>query len=170
MTTIIAVETKSGVIMGCDSQMTGGGKVTLAEGKIVRNGDFVVSVCGRARAIQQIRYADLPSPAPGEDLDRFMATTFVTAVQKVFADAGLREGENEVLVAYKGRVFHFHADMTVLRDASGIYTSGSGGVWARAYLSGLDKITAKGVETALRVAAKNDPYSAEPFHVIELTR
>lgn len=170
MTTIIAVETKNGVIMGCDSQMTGSGKSTLAEGKILRNGDYAISVCGRARAIQQFRYADLPVPTAGEDVDRFMATTFVEALQGVFADAGLVEGENEILVAYKGRVYHFHADLTMLRDASGIYTSGSGGNWARAYLSGLDEITAKGVESALKVAAKNDPFSAGPFHVIELTR
>lgn len=171
MTTIIAVETKNGVIMGSDSQMTGGGaKTSLADGKVFRNGGYAIAVCGRARAIQAFKYAELPELLPGEDLDRFMSTSFVNAVAEVYESAGLEPDSGEILVAYKGRVFHYRADMTVLRDATGIYTTGSGGDWARAYLTGLDKITVRGVESALKVAAKNDAFSSGPFHIIELTR
>lgn len=171
MTTIIAVETKNGVIMGSDSQMTGGSaKTSLADGKIFRNGGYTIAVCGLARAIQAFKYADLPEITSGEDLDRFMSTTFVDSVDSIYREAGLEPGSGEILVAYKGRVFHYRADMTVLRDAQGIYTTGSGGNWARAYLTGLDKITARGVESALEVAAKNDVFSSGPFHIIELTR
>jgi len=173
MTTIIAVETKKTVIVGTDTQSTSYKKSNYpeSEGKIVQNGPYVLASAGRARMNQELKYADLPEPPTDPALlERFMATDFIDTLKELTEKAGCQLGENVYIVVVGGRVFEYNVDFNLAKSSNGVYTIGSGSSWAEGYLAGLDKITVRDVESALKAAAKNDPYSSGPFRIIELTR
>jgi len=173
MTTIIAVETKKSIIVGSDTQSTSYKKshYPADEGKIVQNGHYVLATAGRARMNQELKYSDLPTPPanPGE-LDKFMATEFIDTLKELTEKAGCELGQNEYIVVVRGRVFQYNIDFNLAKGDNGVYTIGSGSPWAEGVLAGLDKITVRDVESALKAAAKNDPHSSGPFKIVQLTR
>ena len=162
MTTVIAVETPKGVILGSDSQVTSYGKEPMNGPKYFKNGGVVFALAGRARFIQELRYGRIP--AVRGDVDRYVHTKLVPFIRDLAEKTELKE-ENQFIVVVKDRVYKIDPDLTVSRSASRVYVIGSGTPWATAYLSTVSKVDESAVKKALEVAAKHDPYTSGPFHV-----
>lgn len=107
--------------------------------KVFRRGEpddpWVFGFCGSFRVGQLLRWSlELPTPE-GDDLDRFMVTTFVDAVRSCLKVGGGAHREHEVetpgdgafLVGYRGRLFGVLNDYQVAAARDGLMAMGCGG-------------------------------------------
>jgi len=190
MTTIIAVQGASWAVVGFDSQVTeeGGRSYTLGRGsaKVMKNGKYLLGAAGDVRAINILAYAFSPPSAgdlTGIRLDRFMTAKFVPALRSCFEDHGYAAKETKeqathgstVLAIVNGSIYEIGEDYAWVRDTTGIYSFGTGGDFALGamYARQGEDITAlsvadvqKLVRDSLHIAAKLDPGSGPPFHVV----
>jgi hypothetical protein len=92
MTTVVAVETDSGVIFSSDSRVTA---YTINDGwvdKVVVNGPVVFAAAGFLRTIQVLAYAKLTNPPETTDsvaLDRYVSLELVPSIVAAFKDSGV---------------------------------------------------------------------------------
>lgn len=190
MTTIIAVQGQSWAVVGFDSRVTeeSGRVYTLGRGssKVVKNGQYLLGAAGDVRAINILAYSFNPPKAgdlTGVRLDRFITSKFVPALRSCFEDHGyasreLREQAQHgsvVLAIVNGQIYEIDEDYAWVRDATGIYSFGSGGDYALGamYAMTKDSLADSGVETAkkvvrdaLQIAARLDVGSGSPFHIM----
>lgn len=190
MTTIVAVQGSAWAVVGFDSRVTeeAGRSYTLGRGsaKVMKNGQYLLGAAGDVRAINILAYAfDPPKAAElvGTRLDRFMTSKFVPALRACFEDHGYAARESKeqathgstVLAIVNGSIYEIGEDYAWVRDTTGIYSFGSGGDYALGamYAKHGDDIASlnvaevqKLVRDSLHIAAKLDPGSGPPFHVI----
>ena len=190
MTTIVAVQGSAWAVVGFDSRVTeeAGRSYTLGRGsaKVMKNGQYLLGAAGDVRAINILAYAfDPPKAAElvGIRLDRFMTSKFVPALRACFEDHGYAARESKeqathgstVLAIVNGSIYEIGEDYAWVRDTTGIYSFGSGGDYALGamYAKHGDDIASlnvaevqKLVRDSLHIAAKLDPGSGPPFHVI----
>ena len=190
MTTIIAVQGPSWAVVGFDSQVTeeGGRSYTLGRGsaKVMKNGKYMLGAAGDVRAINILAYAFSPPSAgdlTGIRLDRFITSKFVPALRSCFEDHGYAAKETKeqathgstVLAIVNGSIYEIGEDYAWVRDTTGIYSFGTGGDFALGAMyarQGEDITTLsstdvqKLVRESLAIAAKLDPGSGPPFHVM----
>lgn len=168
MTTIVAVENKGHVLIGCDSQVTAGNqKMTLEGGKIIRNGDYLIAVAGRLRMLQAMRHATLPTlGVDSTDIDAFVSLELGPAIAQVEMSVGCVPGESEYLFVVKGRIYSIYGDGTYTRNPSKHYSIGSGSPYALGALYSLrSEASRDDVERALQAAATHDIGTSAPFLV-----
>lgn len=163
MTTIIAVETPTGIIFGSDSQITSVGKEVLDGPKFFQHGDVIFGSAGRLRLVQELRYGKKVPRVKG-DPTKYVHQKLLPFIAEAMERADLK-WENELIVAVGGSAYKIGIDNTVMRSPDGVYIIGSGAAYASAYLSQFTEFTEERVLHALRVAAKHDPYTSAPFYV-----
>lgn len=190
MTTIIAVQGPSWAVVGFDSQVTeeGGRSYTLGRGsaKVMKNGKYLLGAAGDVRAINILAYAFTPPSAgdlTGIRLDRFITAKFVPALRACFEEHGYAARESKeqathgstVLAIVNGSIYEIGEDYAWVRDTTGIYSFGTGGDFALGAMharQGEDITTLSStdvqrlVRESLTIAAKLDPGSGPPFHVL----
>lgn len=193
MTTIVAVQGPSWAVVGFDSQVTEdpGRRYTMSRGssKVVKNGDYLLGAAGDVRAINILAHSFRPPPVGdllGVKLDRFMTSRFVPALRTHFEEQGyaaptkeskeIAEQGSKVLAVANGVIYVIGEDYSWVRDATGVYSFGSGGDYAAGALFALGAdlsvssssmmTTEKAVRKALAVAARLDPGTGNPFHVM----
>jgi ATP-dependent protease HslVU (ClpYQ) peptidase subunit len=191
VTTIVAVQGPSWAVVGFDSQVTeeGGRSYTLGRGssKVVKNGPYLLGAAGDVRAINILAYAftpPKPGPITGIRLDRFVTSKFVPALRECFEDHGYAAKETKeqaqhgstVLVIINGSIYEIGEDYAWVRDTTGIYSFGSGGDYALGamYASAGERIsdmnsldTQRLIRDSLHIAARLDPGSGPPFHIMQ---
>lgn len=193
MTTIVAVQGPSWSVVGFDSQVTEGEqrRYTMSRGssKVVKNGEYILGAAGDVRAINILAHSFRP-PAIGDlvgiKLDRFMTSKFVPALRKCFEEQGyaastketkeIAEQGSTVLAVANGVIYVIGEDYSWVRDTTGVYSFGSGGDFALGALFALGAdtpqssssmmTTEKLIRKALAVAARLDPGTGSPFHVV----
>lgn len=194
MTTIVAVQGAHWAVVGFDSRVTeeGGRAYTLGRGsaKVMKNGQYLLGAAGDVRAINILAYAFDPPKAldlVGIRLDKFMTSKFVPALRGCFEDHGYAAKETKeqaqhgsvVLVIVNGSIYEIGEDYAWVRDTTGIYSFGSGGDYALGamYATHGDTISElnlnqvqKLVRDSLHIAAKLDPGSGPPFHVMNQSK
>lgn len=165
MTTILMKETKKGVKIAYDSQVTTGSrKGALDFDKVFVNNDVIYGVAGAVRDANILRYANLPSIPDSEwDVDKWVTVQLIPAMMAILTDQHAAEyqnqqiySENHCLVAVRNRVYRISGNFGWVRNPDGIYAVGSGSdyalgaLWAGATL-----------ESALLVAAALDSYTGQ---------
>lgn len=189
MTTIVCVQGPKWAVVGYDSQVTeeDGRRYTMARGstKVARNGEFLLGAAGDVRAINILTHAFFPPQVGdlvGVRLDKYMTSKFIPSLRTCFEAQGYAaSGKDEqaqygsdVLAVVNGTVYVIGDDYSWVRDAAGVYALGTGGDYALGSLHsfGLPKLTTKvsaaqdAVRQSLQIAAKLDPGSGPPFHVV----
>lgn len=192
MTTIICVQGPTWAVVGYDSQVTeeDGRRYTMARGstKVAKNGDYLLGAAGDVRAINILTHAFVPPVADGMvgvKLDRFITNKFIPSLRACFEAQGYAaSGKDEqaqygsdVLVVVSGTIYVIGDDYSWVRDSAGVYALGTGGDYALGalYSRGIDKLASKittaqeAVRDSLQIAAKLDPGSGAPFHVVSQT-
>lgn len=167
MTTILAIETPDNVTIACDSMASGNDVIQLEQPKIFENHGVTYGVAGTVRILNELRYAELPSPEAGVDLDQWMTRTLTPALRQLIADMGEEkndDGEYElhILATTGGRVYEITGDLAWIRNTSGVYAAGSGGPFALGAIS-----AGSTIEQALEIAAKHDPYTGYALTAIQ---
>lgn len=194
MTTIVAVQGASWAVVGFDSRVTeeAGRAYTLGRGsaKVMKNGQYLLGAAGDVRAINILAYAFEPPRANdlvGIRLDRFMTSKFVPALRACFEDHGYAAKETKeqaqhgsvVLVIVNGSIYEIGEDYAWVRDTTGIYSFGSGGDYALGSMyathgDGISNLNInevqKLVRDSLHIAARLDPGSGPPFHVMHQSK
>ena len=141
MTAIAAIVSRSSgrVFMGGDSAITAGWDLTARpDGKVFRNGPYVIGVSGGLRGAQIVQYAfDVPPPAHPQGLAAFMSTVFVDRLRQAYKDAGYakkdaeREStEDNILVGVNGRLFTVWSHYGVEESATPYAAVGAGHAYA----------------------------------------
>jgi ATP-dependent protease HslVU (ClpYQ) peptidase subunit len=192
MTTIVCVQGPTWAVVGYDSQVTeeDGRRYTMARGstKVAKNGDYLLGAAGDVRAINILTHAFVPPIADGMvgvKLDRFITNKFIPSLRACFEAQGYAaSGKDEqaqygsdVLVVVSGTIYVIGDDYSWVRDSAGVYALGTGGDYALGalYSRGIDKLASKmttaqeAVRDSLQIAAKLDPGSGAPFHVVSQT-
>lgn len=187
MTTLVAVQGPRWVVMGADSRITEdfGRTYTLTKSgsKISKNRRYLLTAAGDVRVLNLLAYAFTPPDAHSfvdTRLDRFITKDFIPALRACFEkngygemrnqDTGAVETGTEVMAAVNGSVYVIGPDYSWVRDTTGLYGLGTGGQFAVGALhallpDGTDDVDAArdAVKRALRVGAKLDSNSADPF-------
>jgi ATP-dependent protease HslVU (ClpYQ) peptidase subunit len=170
MTTIIAVQGKSKVVFGADSQVTSGnGRVQRHNQmtKIAERGQYLIAGSGECAPCDIAQHLWKPPALKGNDWNdiyHFMIAKVVPSLKACFKEHEYkwdREDEEtkfNFLIAVGGQVFEIADDMSITLDSSGFYGVGSGSPYAIGALE-----AGATIENALKIAAKNDAYTSDPF-------
>lgn len=128
MTAIVGLVQDGAVHIGGDSAGIGGWSLTVrADLKVFENGPYIMGFTTSFRMGQLLRYS-LKTPDPDDDLERFMATTFVDCVRDCLKDGGWmkkdseREEGGEFLIGVRGRLFECGPDFQIA-EAMDRYTA-----------------------------------------------
>jgi len=174
MTTIIAVQGKSKVVFGADSQVTAGnGRVQRHKQmvKITQRGQYIIAGSGECAPCDIAQHIwKPPTPQKNDLLDiyHFMIAKVVPSLKACFKEQEYKwdkedeESKFNFLIALGGQVFEIADDMSITLDSTGFYGVGSGSPYAIGALE-----AGATVEQALEIAAKNDAYTSEPFLYFE---
>lgn len=176
MTCIVGLEHPGGVLIGGDSAAGHADFVIeRADRKVFAAGPYAIGFTTSYRMGQLLRYRfDPPIPTADDldDLDRFMATTFVDGVRQVFADGGFmkvsdsQEEGGEFLVGIAGRLYDIGGGFEIGRNACGYSAVGSGSsvAFGSLHTTGALEIAPKlRVEYALNAATDFSPLVTPPF-------
>lgn len=174
MTTIVATQTKDGVLFGADSQVTAPNGRKYSSGKMVkiseRNG-FIIAGSGEVAPCdiaQHIWIPPKPTATDKKDLYHFMISKVVPSLKQCFKDNDYKPtGDDDdtaflFLIAVCGEVFEIADDFSVIVDDVGLYGVGSGASYALGALH-----CGATVEYALGIAATLDAYTSSPFIYLE---
>lgn len=182
MTTIAAVQGENWVVVGYDSRVTEEQKIyTLPKdnGKLFKNGNYLLGVAGDMRAINLLSYVFKPPAVPptthGVRLDKFISNSFIPELKKCFEDASYsKDGDqdSQVMCIINGTIYEIGNDYSWARDETGVYAIGSGSDYALgAILATLETrkrtlATAKTlIRQALTIASKLDPSTSPPIYI-----
>lgn len=170
MTTVIAIEDRTGVKIAADSRVTSWHTNDGWVQKIVQNGPFTFAAAGYLRAIQVLEFAKLPQPpekASADALDRFVSLELVPAITAAFkeVDSDKDAKEGSVFIAIVGaRVYQIYgADGSWTRSSRGFYAIGSGGDYALGALE-----AGSTPEKAVQIASLYDPNTNDRVTVMEV--
>lgn len=176
MTCIVGIAHKGKIWMGGDSASVCGERIQReALPKVYRRGEYLIGGAGDARIGDLLHYAFKPPTLPKHNLDRFMATRFIPALQKCFEKfsyppADTENGdafEGNILIGARGHLYNVDGLFAVGRVAEGFDAIGTGAdlalgaLYASANLRPQERL-----EVALSAAA-NFCQSVRPPFVIE---
>lgn len=167
MTVIVGLARKGRVHIAGDSAGVSGLALTIrADPKVFTTGPYAMGFTSSFRMGQLLRYA-LKAPTPeGNDLPRFMVTTFIDSLRTCLKDGGWAQKNSEqeqagcFLVGVHGRLFIVDADYQVGEPADGYAAVGCGQDLA---LGALHATTTQGMKPKRRIAhalAAADHHSA----------
>lgn len=178
MTTVLAIETSTDVIMGSDSRTTRGGAIADGGTKIHRSGPVVYATAGDVRGIDVIKHTNLPDfhGRTREDAENYLVTemiptllTTLEANKALVVEDGKGNSEAEAIVAVGRHAFYLASNFALVSDSTGIYGVGSGSAYAKGVLHALAKEpdwNEEGkIRKALQIAAKLDAYTGGRLHV-----
>jgi ATP-dependent protease HslVU (ClpYQ) peptidase subunit len=138
MTCIVGLVSDGKIYMGGDSAGVSGWDLILrADGKVFKNGEFIMGFTTSFRMGQLLQYGFAP-PAriEGVEIHRFMVTTFVDSIRTCLKAGGFAKKENEIesggqfLVGYQGHLFEIDQDYQVGESADGFAAVGCGSGYA----------------------------------------
>jgi ATP-dependent protease HslVU (ClpYQ) peptidase subunit len=178
VTCIAGIVHRGRVYMGGDSASTCGDTIQCdLMPKVFRRGEFVIGTAGDARLGDLMRAAFVPPRVPTRNIDGFMATKFVKAVQKCFAvydypKSTENEGESYsgcMLVGVRGRLYMIDGNFSVSSSMDGFDSIGTGAMVALGAFHATSELKpAVRLNLALKAASRVAIGVSEPF-VIETT-
>lgn len=128
------VDSDKTVWIGGDSAGGFGDTLTVrTDSKVFRRGAFLFGFTSSFRMGQLLRYKlEIPTRSDGQDVEEYMATSFVDAVRQCLKDGGYarkdseRESAGTFLVGHSGRLFVIDADYQVGETRDGYDACGCG--------------------------------------------
>lgn len=174
MTCIVGVEHNGRVVIGGDSAGVAGWSITVrADTKVFRNGPFIMGFTDSFRMGQLLRYSLIPPVPHSWDLDRFMATEFVSAVRDCLREGGFARNDSGsetgglFLVGIQGRLYRVDSDFQVGRSVDDYAAVGAGEEFARGSLHGTAELPPQErIQLALAAAVHHSTDVRPPFHLV----
>lgn len=136
---------------------------------------FLIGVCGSFRMVDLLRYGLRVQSQDGQDVDEFVRTEFVGSVRTLFRESGFltkedqREYGGNFLLGYRGHLFEFQNDFSVLNAPDWGLAIGSGEQPARGSLFTTrgDWDARRRIQLALEAAEATTPSVRGPFTLSE---
>lgn len=177
MTCIIGYVDKGKVYMGSDSAGVGGWTLTrVAQPKVFQVGDFLFGYTTSFRMGYLINFAFTPPEIGGEDLVKYLNTSFIDAIRKVLKDGGFASKSNEVenggtfLVGHSsGRLFTVQDDYAVIESNLNFASVGCGSQLALGAMSALQSYSGTPfwrIKKSLEIVENLSSGVCGPFHII----
>ncbi len=167
MTTVIAIETPTGVTLGWDTQITHGARRVGGGPKVFVNNGVVVGCSGDVLDHNIIQYANLPDPATADwDIDCYMSRDLLPAIlaalnkrEAAEKHSSKAQSNSMAIIVVRGRAYMISDDLSWYRVESGHYAIGSGSYFALGALA-----HGATIPEALAIATSLDVYTgAEHF-------
>lgn len=163
MTCIVGLETKKGVIIGCDSSSVAGSQINRTRlKKVFRRGEFLIGYTDSFRMGQLLQYSlvvDQQKTGYEDDLE-YLSSTFIDAVRECLKQGGFRRVESEqeeggtFLVGYRKTLYIIYSDFQVNTHVDGYTAIGSGSQLALGNMHGSKRLSPiKRIKKALGAAA-----------------
>jgi 20S proteasome alpha/beta subunit len=179
MTCIVGYVEKDGAVyMAADSAASDGESVCIRKDtKLFILRDILVGFSGSYRVGQILRYAnDIPRQQKYQDDHEFLCTSFVDFLIETLEDSRALQtdngtaslGETNLLVGYKGTLYHIDADAQVGMDDLPYCSIGSGHQYATGAmyaLEGYRMSPKKRLEKAIMAAADNSTGVLPPVYM-----
>lgn len=173
MTTILAVQTPQGAYLGADSQISDESKRYFSSStpKINKVGKWLIAGAGDVFPAELIAYHWKPPAYDQTPLIRFMGAKVVPSIAKLFKEHNydhLKDGNSfSFLFVFKGQIFEFAEDLSVIQTDGGIYGIGSGSGYGIGYLEAKfehiytysDKQINEWIREGIDVASEYDIYT-----------
>lgn len=169
MTTIIGVQKKDGCLLAADSRTVGEDGRPFSHPDVVKisqRGPFLIAGAGDAQACDIIQHIWKPPRVPVADINlyKFMVTKVGPSIRaclkknEYILDKKDTESGYVFLLAIRGVIYELDDSCTVYLRDDGFYGIGSGSSYAVGALQ-----AGVGWEKAMKIAEKNDIYTAAPF-------
>lgn len=145
MTCIAGVVSNGKVWIGGDSAgVNSDGHLQLRrDSKVFQNGEYLIGVSGSWRVNQILRFSPLPAFVAGYDPFQLMAQDFMLSLKKRLLDCP--ELDFDLLVGFRGRLFHIYGTSQVSEEIAGYEACGSGAQVARGAMFACEDIGAPAV-------------------------
>ena len=170
MTTIIGLQYEKDCVLIADSQTTDDdGKIFNHSDmkKISERGNFLIAGSGEVLpcdVAQHIWEPPVPTKQDRQDLYHFMIVKVMPSLRKCLSSNGFNFDEPKTdqrfqfLIAICGEIFDIDDDLSVTRNADGVYATGSGAAYAMGALyAGADAYE------AMEIASKISAFTAPPY-------
>jgi len=138
MTCIVGLLDGSRVLLGGDTCGSNGYSYESCDhSKVFKVGDFLIGGTTSFRMLDLLEYSlSIPyvTPSDEENMDKFMRTSFVSAVRTCMKDGGFTTYKNSVeeigtfLVAYKNKLWRMQDDLSII--TRNVYDSVGCGMYA----------------------------------------
>jgi ATP-dependent protease HslVU (ClpYQ) peptidase subunit len=169
LTCIAGVVSNGKVYIGADSAGVGPNEELQLrkDSKVFRNGEYLVGVSGSWRANQILKYAKL-DPGPIKEVNPFkhLVTSFLPGIRTMDLPENF-----ELLVGFRGRLFHVYGLSQVSEEIADYEACGSGSQVARGslYTSARTALTpAARIMYALEAAERFCSGVRSPFNLLEI--
>lgn len=181
MTCVVGLVDNGKVWIGADSLSADGYSMTIRrDPKVFRNGQMLFGFTSSWRMGQLLRFSlAIPAPSKGQDVDAYMATTFVNAVRECLRTGGYARKKDEVesagtfLVGYEGRLMRVESDYQVGENVDPFDACGAGqdvALGAFYATAGLRRMTPRRrLLVALKAAQRFSAAVREPFLIKSLS-
>lgn len=181
MTCLAVWRGRDATIVGTDSQWTEGSqRGTVREGKMWRNGKWIIAGSGSFRAIQLLRYGpQFDGSVSINEAESHLVCRWMPEFQKHMKEhGGIVEEDGEAprcnlwaLFVHKRGIIRVSSDFTVLRDPHRYAANGSGEEVALGYLAAQSLSNGSSarriVRGALEAAEEHIEGVRGPFHFME---
>ncbi len=155
MTCIVGLVDKGTVYMGGDSCASGHNSyLNIGTVKVFHKGEALIGVCGSTKVIDLLRYHLPDLPPTDENFDAYLRTTFMPNVfnlMKRWTWNNDEEYESEFLLGFKGKLYVFQNDFSIIGTPTYGYAIGSGGEVACGSLVTSSKIRSRSLTPRKRV-------------------
>ncbi len=177
MTCIIGIKGNGKVIIGGDTQASGGYEATarLDEKVFIRH-DFIIGFTSSYRMGQLLQYVvEFPEQPKGMGDFEYMVVHFIEAIRTTFKEYGYtkidsnREDGGCFLVGYRGELYTIYGDFQVEHPRDGFTAVGSGEEYAKGAMQALRHLPPKKrVKESLKISAKFNVGVGAPYTIMEL--
>lgn len=145
------------------------------DSKVFKNGEYLIGVSGSWRRAQELRFALLPQApaldhkmAPTDSFE-FMVRKFLPALRKMVEGTYSPVDDFELLVGFRGRLFHVYDTSQVSEEIADFEACGSGAQVARGSMFS-SKFTdpARKITEALQAAERFCSGVRGPFNILDI--
>ena len=176
MTCIVAIKENGKVYLGADSASSDDEqdmRTISKHPKIFKNGPVAIGFCGSWRAGKVFQYDLIVPKLDTNDIDRYMNTTFINALQecaernRLVIDESKPENDlADLIVAVSGRIYEVQSHIQALEHVDNYFAVGSGAKFALGSLCTTEEFDLppnERLELALDAASKYSMSVAPPY-------
>ena len=143
--------------------------------KVFRAGEFLIGYTTSFRMGQLLEHNLNVHPQGAESDLAYLVKVFAEAARTCLKDGGFTEIENSresggtFLIGYRGKIYNFQSDFSVIEPSRGFDACGHGFLQALAVMQALeDKPPEWRIMKALEITACTSQYVQPPFHILKM--
>ena len=167
MTAVIGIREKNKVYLGCDSAFSNNVCIYMSSmNKVFKNSGYLIGYSGSLKHGEIIKHLKLPK-CNDLNIDRFMVNDLMPFIARNLP----KSNSVELLIGFKGRLFHMQSDMSVISHAENFDAIGVGSQYSIGALYALRKtnlLSKQKIRIALEITERFCPSVRRPFKILSI--